>query len=150
MPARRLRVRIDGVQAEVAEVLASGRFDLVSERPADLHLTPAAGDGSGDGDGDRPAGRRGTGSRSRGPVPSDAGGRGRGYRPDRPGGALTPRERQVLERLGRGATNRQIGQSLYIADNTVKNHVRSILLKLDCRSRTEAVVTAHRLGLLEL
>lgn len=146
MPARRLRVRIDGVQAEVAEVLATGRFDLVSEGPADLHLTTAVGDG----EGDRAAGRRGTGSRSRGPVAPDEGGRGRGYRPDRPGGALTPRERQVLERLGRGATNRQIGQSLYIADNTVKNHVRSILLKLDCRSRTEAVVTAHRLGLLEL
>jgi DNA-binding NarL/FixJ family response regulator len=52
--------------------------------------------------------------------------------------------------LGEGSSNRDIAQRLFIADNTVKNHVRSILLKLDCRSRTEAVVTAHRMGLLDL
>lgn len=64
--------------------------------------------------------------------------------------SLTPRERDVLRELGRGASNQEIAQRLYIADNTVKNHVRSILLKLDAQSRTHAVVVAHRRGVMPL
>ncbi len=139
MPARRLRVRIDGVPSDLAAALAGGQFELVTDGHADVHLAAVARDG-----------RAGRAQRSTDGRPDSGSTVGSGYRPDQPGGALTPRERQVLEHLSRGATNRQIGQGLYIADNTVKNHVRSILLKLDCQSRTEAVVTAHHLGLVEL
>ena len=60
---------------------------------------------------------------------------------------LTPRERQVLALVARGATNRQIGAQLYMAEKTASVHVSRILAKLDVRSRTEAAAVAHRLGL---
>jgi ATP/maltotriose-dependent transcriptional regulator MalT len=60
---------------------------------------------------------------------------------------LTPRERQVLELLAAGCTNREIGQTLYMAEKTASVHVSRILGKLDVRSRTEAAAVAHRLGL---
>jgi ATP/maltotriose-dependent transcriptional regulator MalT len=60
---------------------------------------------------------------------------------------LTPRERQVLEMLAAGATNREIGQALYMAEKTASVHVSRILAKLDVRTRTEAAAVAHRLGL---
>jgi DNA-binding NarL/FixJ family response regulator len=62
---------------------------------------------------------------------------------------LTPRERQVLVRIARGATNREIGQDLFMAEKTASVHVSRILAKLDVRSRTEAAAVAHRLGLAE-
>ena len=61
---------------------------------------------------------------------------------------LTPRERQVLELLAGGATNREIGAQLYMAEKTASVHVSRILAKLDVRTRTEAAAVAHRLGLL--
>jgi DNA-binding NarL/FixJ family response regulator len=57
---------------------------------------------------------------------------------------LTGRELEVLKSLGSGASNRQIAERLFITENTVKNHVRSILNKLHVRSRTEAGVVARR------
>jgi DNA-binding NarL/FixJ family response regulator len=60
---------------------------------------------------------------------------------------LTPRERQVLELIARGATNREIGAQLFIAEKTASVHVSRILAKLDVRSRTQAASVAHRLGL---
>ena len=60
---------------------------------------------------------------------------------------LTPRERQVLALVAAGATNREIGQQLYMAEKTASVHVSRILAKLDVRSRTEAAGVAHRLGL---
>ncbi|HEX4717246.1 MAG TPA: AAA family ATPase [Thermoleophilaceae bacterium] len=60
---------------------------------------------------------------------------------------LTRRERQVLARVARGATNREIGQELFMAEKTASVHVSRILAKLDVRSRTEAAAVAHRLGL---
>ncbi|HET7051808.1 MAG TPA: response regulator transcription factor, partial [Solirubrobacteraceae bacterium] len=60
---------------------------------------------------------------------------------------LTPRERQVLELIARGATNREIGAELFMAEKTASVHVSRILMKLDVRSRTEAAGVAHRLGL---
>jgi DNA-binding CsgD family transcriptional regulator len=60
---------------------------------------------------------------------------------------LTPRERQVLTLVARGATNREIGTELYMAEKTASVHVSRILAKLDVRSRTEAAAVAHRLGL---
>ncbi len=60
---------------------------------------------------------------------------------------LTPRERQVLELLARGATNREIGAELFMAEKTASVHVSRILAKLDVRTRTQAAAVAHRLGL---
>jgi DNA-binding NarL/FixJ family response regulator len=60
---------------------------------------------------------------------------------------LTPRERQVLSLLAGGATNREIGAQLFMAEKTASVHVSRILSKLDVRSRTEAAAVAHRHGL---
>lgn len=62
---------------------------------------------------------------------------------------LSDREREVLVLVARGWSNRKIAGELFIAENTVKNHVRSILDKLQLRSRTEAATYAVRGGLLE-
>jgi DNA-binding NarL/FixJ family response regulator len=63
---------------------------------------------------------------------------------------LTGREMDVLRLVAKGLRNRDIAQELFIAENTVKNHVRSILEKLNIHSRTEAVVYAVREKLLEI
>jgi DNA-binding NarL/FixJ family response regulator len=60
---------------------------------------------------------------------------------------LTPRELQVLSLLAGGATNREIGAQLFMAEKTASVHVSRILSKLDVRSRTEAAAVAHRHGL---
>jgi DNA-binding NarL/FixJ family response regulator len=52
--------------------------------------------------------------------------------------ALTDQERQVLDLIGDGLTNRQIGERLFLAEKTVKNYVSSIFTKLDMRRRTQA------------
>jgi DNA-binding CsgD family transcriptional regulator len=62
---------------------------------------------------------------------------------------LTPRERQVLALVARGATNREIGLELHMAEKTASVHVSRILAKLDVRTRTEAAAVAHRQGLAE-
>lgn len=58
--------------------------------------------------------------------------------------SLTARESSVLELLGEGLTNRQIGDKLHLAEKTVKHHMTSILQKLHVRTRTEAAVLALR------
>jgi DNA-binding NarL/FixJ family response regulator len=60
---------------------------------------------------------------------------------------LTPREREVLAMVAEGATNREIGERLFMAEKTASVHVSRILAKLDVRSRTEAAAVAHRHGL---
>jgi DNA-binding CsgD family transcriptional regulator len=60
---------------------------------------------------------------------------------------LTPRERQVLQLVAEGRTNREIGDTLFMAEKTASVHVSRILSKLGVRSRTEAAAVAHRLGL---
>ncbi len=60
---------------------------------------------------------------------------------------LTARERQVLGLIAAGATNRQIGASLYMAEKTASVHVSRILRKLGVGSRTQAAAVAHRMGL---
>jgi DNA-binding NarL/FixJ family response regulator len=60
---------------------------------------------------------------------------------------LTARERQVLALVAEGATNRQIGAALYMAEKTASVHVSRILSKLGVRSRTQAAAVAHRLHL---
>jgi two-component system NarL family response regulator len=64
--------------------------------------------------------------------------------------ALTGRELEVLELVARGHTSRQIGELLFISENTVKNHVRNVLDKLGLHSRNEAVLYAIRENLIEL
>src|SRR5690606_17944692 len=59
---------------------------------------------------------------------------------------LTLRERQVLELVAEGLTNRQIGERLFISDKTASVHVSAILRKLGASSRTEAAVRAGELG----
>lgn len=61
---------------------------------------------------------------------------------------LTDRELEVLKLVARGMSNREIAAELFIAENTVKNHVRNILEKLHLHSRMEAVVYAMREKLL--
>jgi DNA-binding NarL/FixJ family response regulator len=63
---------------------------------------------------------------------------------------LTPRERQVLQAIGRGLPNKAIAMELGISDHTVKFHVGSIFQKLNASSRSEAIAIAARSGLLAL
>lgn len=65
-----------------------------------------------------------------------------------PAEALSERERDVLSLLAEGASNREIGARLYLAESTVKSHVASILSKLHAANRTHAATLAHELGLL--
>lgn len=55
---------------------------------------------------------------------------------------LTPQERKILDLIAEGATNRQIGNELHLAEKTVKNYVSNMLLKLGMSRRTEAAVFA--------
>jgi DNA-binding NarL/FixJ family response regulator len=63
------------------------------------------------------------------------------------GGELTARELEVLQLLARGLDNSEIAQVLYISQHTVKNHVSSILIKLQVENRIQAAVRAVRGGL---
>jgi DNA-binding NarL/FixJ family response regulator len=66
-----------------------------------------------------------------------------------PAPKLTDREMQVLKLVARGMNNRGIAKELFISENTVKNHVRNILEKLQIHSRMEAVMVAVREKLIE-
>jgi RNA polymerase sigma factor (sigma-70 family) len=59
--------------------------------------------------------------------------------------SLTPRERQILELIADGLTNRQIGERLFLAEKTVKNNVSRLLAKLGMQRRTEAAAFGARL-----
>ena len=63
---------------------------------------------------------------------------------------LTDREMEVLRLVAKGKNNRDIAKELFISENTVKNHVRNILEKLQLHSRMEAVVYAMREKILEI
>jgi len=67
-----------------------------------------------------------------------------------PGPRLTDREMGVLRLVAKGLNNRDIAKALFISENTVKNHIRNILEKLQLHSRMEAVVYAVREKLLEI
>jgi len=61
--------------------------------------------------------------------------------------ALTAREKEVLEMIARGLSNDELSEQLFISANTVKTHVKRILLKLGARDRAQAVVMAYEAGL---
>jgi ATP/maltotriose-dependent transcriptional regulator MalT len=71
--------------------------------------------------------------------------RGRENVPQEAPFGLTPRELQVMALIAEGATNRQIGAALYMAEKTASVHVSRILAKLGVQSRTQAAAVAHRL-----
>ena len=65
------------------------------------------------------------------------------------GAQLTARELQVLRHVAKGQSNREIAEDLFISENTVKNHIRNLLEKLQLKSRMEAAMYAVRSNLLE-
>ncbi|WP_214110453.1 response regulator [Acrocarpospora catenulata] len=59
--------------------------------------------------------------------------------------ALSQQERHILELIGEGLTNRQIGERMFLAEKTVKNYVSNLLSKLDMQRRTQAAALAARM-----
>jgi DNA-binding NarL/FixJ family response regulator len=69
--------------------------------------------------------------------------------PEDPLHELTERERQILEGLASGLSNREIGQNLFLSEKTVKHYITNILQKLQVRNRVEAALLAQKSGGLE-
>jgi PAS domain S-box-containing protein len=67
----------------------------------------------------------------------------------KPAPTLTPRQSEVLKLLGEGLTTQQMADRMGLSTETVRNHVRGVLAQLGAQSRLEAVLLAHRYGLLE-
>jgi len=61
---------------------------------------------------------------------------------------LSDREQEILALIATGATNREIGNQLFLAEGTVKNHVTNVLGKLGVRDRTQAALKAREMGLI--
>ena len=62
--------------------------------------------------------------------------------------SLTAREKEVLIGIGRGLSNQDLAEELFISDNTVKTHVKRVFLKIGARDRAQAVVIAYEAGLI--
>lgn len=62
---------------------------------------------------------------------------------------LTSKEKEVLQKLGMGYSNKQIAHSLYISENTVKKHVSQVLSKLELGDRTQVALFANETGLVQ-
>jgi two-component system response regulator DesR len=72
----------------------------------------------------------------------------RGAAEERPANELSEREKEVLDLIASGATNREIAERLYLSPHTIKEHTSTLYRKLKARNRAEAVRRAERLGLL--
>ena len=140
-PYRAAQARWHQAQCEVA---AGNRDDAAETAAAALTEAERLGSGWLAGEVRALIGRARLGSAAHGREQSN-GDSGAGESDDPFG--LTPRERQVLALVAQGATNRQIGQALYMAEKTASVHVSRILSKLDVQGRTEAAAVAHRLHL---
>ena len=68
---------------------------------------------------------------------------------DQPAPLLSEREREVLEMIAAGSTNREIAEHLYLSPHTVKEHTSALYRKLRARNRAEAVQRAQRMGLMQ-
>jgi DNA-binding NarL/FixJ family response regulator len=66
----------------------------------------------------------------------------------KPRSALSPREREILEMVSKGLTNKEIGRAIQVSHFTVRNHVRHIIEKLEVGDRTEAATVAVQRGIL--
>lgn len=64
--------------------------------------------------------------------------------------ALSPREQEVLQLLVRGRSNKEIGAQLFISEETVKSHLKTLFAKLKVRDRTDAAISAVRHGIVHL
>lgn len=62
---------------------------------------------------------------------------------------LTKRQLETLRCLVQGMSNREIAATMFISENTVKTHLKGLMLELNCNNRTEAVILARELGLLD-
>jgi len=80
-------------------------------------------------------------------ILGEFGRRVQGPQPEEPAGKLTPREREVLQLLTQGNTNKEIGNVLCVSENTVKNHLKNILAKLHLQNRVQAAAFALREGI---
>lgn len=69
------------------------------------------------------------------------------HKPDKQAEVLTPKELEVLMELGRGFSNKEISQKMYITEYTVKKHVSQVLAKLELADRTHAALYANATGL---
>ncbi len=69
-------------------------------------------------------------------------------RAEQPAPLLTEREREVLDLIAAGSTNREIAETLFLSPHTVKEHTSAVYRKLRARNRAEAVQRAQRMGLL--
>jgi two-component system response regulator DesR len=67
---------------------------------------------------------------------------------EQPAPLLSAREREVLDLIAAGATNREIADRLYLSPHTIKEHTSMLYRKLGARNRAEAVQLAQRIGLL--
>jgi DNA-binding NarL/FixJ family response regulator len=57
---------------------------------------------------------------------------------------LTRREKEIMKLVGRGCTNKQIAEKLFISEQTVKKHLKNIFSKLKVRNRVSAVMKTHQ------
>jgi DNA-binding NarL/FixJ family response regulator len=69
---------------------------------------------------------------------------------DKPPSPLTPREEEVLQLIADGCSTSEVATNLFISGKTVKNHLASIYEKLEARDRTQAVLSAVRIGIIQL
>lgn len=63
---------------------------------------------------------------------------------------LTPREKEVIECLSKGYSNKQIAKELFITEKTVTGHMSNILSKLGVKSRSQVLIEAVKLGLVKI